>query len=82
VAVTLWTVAMVGFAAAAAVVMGWLPEGWWVPIAVGSSLASLLGVVLFPGAFPPFSTIGALAVDVAVLAAVLWYGWQPSDLAA
>lgn len=81
VGVTLWTIAMVGFAGAAAVVMGWLPGTWWVPLAVGSSLVSLAGIVLFPSAFPVVSTIGALVIDVAVLGAVLWYGWEPSDLA-
>jgi hypothetical protein len=45
-----------------------------------SSVASLLGLVLFPAAFPVFSTIGALAVDLVVLAAVLWIHWVPSDL--
>ena len=78
----LWTLAVVGFVALGAVVMGWLPEAWWHPLAIGSSLVSLAGLLLFPIAFPVFSTIGAFAVDVAVLVAVLWYGWTPSDLAA
>ena len=71
VGVVLWTVSMVGFAALAAIVFGWLPETWWVPLAVVSSVASLAGVLFFPIAFPTFSTIGAVAVDVAVLVAVL-----------
>ncbi len=37
---------------------------------------------MFPLAFPTTSTIGALVVDVAVLAAALWFHWAPSDLAA
>lgn len=78
----LWTLAIVGFVALGAVVMGWLPEAWWQPLAIGSSLVSLAGLLFFPIAFPVFSTIGAFAVDVAVLAAVVWYGWVPSDLAA
>ena len=82
VAASLWTLAIVGFAALAAVVVGWLPEAWWVPLAVGASAASLAGLVLFPVAFPLFSTLGALAANVAVLVAVLWYQWVPSDLAA
>jgi hypothetical protein len=81
VGVVLWTVSMVGFVALAAIVFGWLPETWWVPLAVASSVASLAGVLFFPIAFPTFSTIGAVAVDVAVLVAVLWYHWTPSDLA-
>jgi hypothetical protein len=80
VAVALWTVAMVGFVVLAGVVMGWLPEAWWGPLAVVSSVASLIGLALFPAAFPVFSTIGALGVDLVVLAAVLWFRWVPSDL--
>jgi len=82
VAVSLWTLAIVGFAALAAVVMGWLPEAWWAPLAVGASAVSLVGLLLFPIAFPLFSTIGAFAANVAVLMAVLWLQWAPSDLAA
>jgi hypothetical protein len=82
VAVSLWALAIVGFAALGAVVMGWLPEAWWVPLAIGASIASLAGLLLFPVAFPLFSTIGALAANVAVLVAVLWFQWAPSDLAA
>lgn len=74
-----WIAAIVGFAALAAAVMGWLPVGWFQPLAVGSAVASLIGLVLFPIAFPAFSTVGALVVDLAVLAATLWYGWLPED---
>jgi hypothetical protein len=79
---TLWTVAMVGFVALGAVVLGWLPATWWTPLAIVASVASLAGLLLFPIAFPTFSTIGALVVDLAVLVAVLWYHWTPSDLTA
>ena len=78
----LWAVAIVGFVLLGGVVAGWLPAAWWPALAVGSSVVSLLGLLLFPVAFPVFSTFGALLVDVAVLAAVLWYGWVPGDLAA
>jgi len=82
VGVVLWVVALVGFVVLAAVVMGWLPLDWWVPVAVVSSGASIAGLVLFPSAFPVFSTIGALAVDIAVLVAVLWFHWSPAELPA
>ena len=82
VGVVLWTVSMVGFLVLAAIVFGWLPQTWWVPLAVISSIASLAGVLLFPVAFPTFSTVGAVAVDVAVLVAVLGLHWVPSDLGA
>jgi hypothetical protein len=82
VGVSLWTAAIVGFAALAAVIVGWLPEAWFTPLAIGSATVSTVGLFFFPVAFPVFSTIGALAVNVAVLVAVLWYHWIPSDLAA
>lgn len=78
----LWSVALVGFVLLGGVVLGWLPEAWWQPLAIGSAAVSLLGVLLFPIAFPTFSTLGCVAVDVAVLAAATWYAWVPSDLAA
>ena len=80
--VAVWVASLVGFTALAFVVVGWLPEAWWMPLAVGSSVTSLLGILLFPVAFPTFSTIGAIAVDAAVLAAVLWLHWSPGDLTA
>jgi len=82
VGVVLWSAAMVGFVLAAGVVVGWLPADWWRPLAIGASLCSLAGILLFPVAFPTFSTIGAFVVDVVVLVAVLWSHWAPSDLAA
>jgi hypothetical protein len=80
--VVLWTVAMAGFLALAGVVMGWMPSEWWPTLAVVASAASIAGIVLFPDAFPTFSTIGALIVDIVVLVVVLWSHWSPSDLAA
>lgn len=78
----LWIAAIVGFAALAASVMGWLPIDWFRPLAIGSAVVSLAGLVLFPIAFPTFSTIGALVVDLAVLAATIWYGWLPDQAGA
>ena len=78
---TLWLLALVGFVVLGGVVMGWLPASWWQPLAIASAFVSLAGLLLFPSAFPVTSAIGALAVDVAVLAAVLWFRWAPSDLA-
>ena len=82
VGVVLWSASIVGFAALGGVVLGWLPADWWAPLAIASSAASIIGIVLFPIAFPIASTLGALAIDVTVLAAVLWFGWAPGDLPA
>jgi hypothetical protein len=72
----------VGFALLAAVVVGWLPEAWFAPLAVVSAVVSLAGLLMFPTAFPLFSTIGAAVVNVVVLYAVFMLHWVPSDLAA
>jgi hypothetical protein len=76
----IWFVALAGFVAVAAVVMGWLPADWWAPLAIGSSVVSLIGIGLFPTAFPTFSTIGAVAIDVVVVIAVTWLSWTPAAL--
>ena len=79
---SLWIVAIVGFAGVASAVVGWIPASLFTPLAIASSAVSLAGIALFPVAFPTSSTIGALVVDVAVLIAVTWFHWVPSDLAA
>jgi hypothetical protein len=76
-----WTTAIIGFTALPGLVVGWLPTAWFTQLAVASSVASLAGLLLFLAAFPTFSTIGALLVDLGVLIAVGWYHWLPSDLA-
>ena len=80
--VALWSIAMLGFVALAAIVFGWLPGTWWQPLALIASLASLAGLLLFPMAFPTFSTVGALVIDLAVLGSVVWYHLEPGDLGA
>jgi hypothetical protein len=79
---SIWTVAIVGFAALAAVVAGWLPSSWFTPLAIASSAISLAGIVVFPMAFPMSSTIGALTVDVVLLVAATWFRWLPIEFGA
>jgi hypothetical protein len=76
-----WTAAIIGFCAAAAILLGWLPAPWWQPVAVGASLVSLVGLFLFPTAFPTASSVGAFVVDAAVLIAVLWAKFGPAQRA-
>jgi len=75
--VIVWSVAIVGFCAVAATVVGWLPATWFEPLAVVSAAVSLAGILAFPMAFPMFSTIGAVVVDLAVLFAAIALHWQP-----
>lgn len=76
----LWALAIVGFAALAAIVAGWLPITWFRPVAIGAAAVSLAGLAVFPTAFPATSSIGALAVDIAVLVGVVVMRWDPSGL--
>jgi hypothetical protein len=76
----LWTASIVLFVVLAATVVGWLPASWFAPIGLAASVSSLAGVALFPIAFPTFSTIGAVVVDLAVVLAATWFHWLPSDL--
>jgi hypothetical protein len=78
----LWVAAMIGFVAAAAIVMGWLPASWWVPLAVGSSVVSLVAIALFPTAFPTTSTVAAGGRRRCVLIGVLGLKWAPTAIPA
>ena len=74
-----WIVSLVGFVIAAMSFWGVvIPGGIWRPLAVASALVSIAGITCFFGTWPMFNTLAALAVNVAVLGAVLWLRW-PSD---
>ena len=77
VGVVIWSAAILAFTALAGVMVGWLPATWWQPLAIAGAAISLAGLFLFPAAFPTLSTIGALAIDVILLVAVLWQRWSP-----
>ena len=71
-----WIVAMVGFVVAALSFWGiGLPGEAWRSLAIGSAVVSLVGITLFFGTWPPFNTLAALAVNVAVLVSLLWLRW-------
>lgn len=71
-----WIVAMVGFVVAALSFWGMgLPGDAWRSLAIGSAVVSLVGITLFFGTWPPFNTLAALAVNVAVLVSLLWLRW-------
>ena len=76
IASTFWVVSMLGFVAAALAFWGIvLPGDLWRPLAIGSAVVSLVGMTLFFGTWPPFNTVAALAVNVAVLISLLWLRW-------
>jgi hypothetical protein len=76
----LFVVPMVGFLAAAAGLLTGQP--WWRQAAVGSASISLLATALYPQAFTTGSTVGSVAVNVAVLYGILVAGWGASSVSA
>lgn len=64
----LWAAGLVGFIAAAGGYMTNQP--WTQPVAAGASIISLVAIGLFPDALPAGSRVGAIAVNLLVLAAV------------
>jgi hypothetical protein len=58
--------------------VGWLvPSDWWSPLVVGGAVASALTLAIF---FHPWIVLG-LAIDAALLWAVLVMGWAPASTA-
>lgn len=82
IAVALWTVALVGFVVAGLGILGIaVPSAWIRPTAVVAAIVSLVAIGLFWDAFPSVvSKIGAIAIDVAVLWAVLVAHWPSTDV--
>lgn len=79
----LFLLAFLGFAGAALAVMGWLvPHELWRSLAVWSAVISLVAIFLFWNAFVAFfpNKVGAVAVNAATLAALLWMNW-PTEAA-
>jgi hypothetical protein len=73
-----WIVSLIGFVAAALGFWGIVvPAEAWRPLAVVSAVVSLVGIVAFFGTWPMFNTLAALAVNVAVLVALVGLHWPP-----
>ena len=76
-----WILSLIGFVAAALAFLGIvLPTDAWPTIAVGSAIVSLTGTVFVFGTWPPFNTVAALAVNLAVLVTQLVVHWPQPDL--
>ncbi len=81
VASAFWIVSLVGFVAAALAFWGiGLPAEAWRPLAVVSALVSMAGIVCFFGTWPMFNTLAALAVNIAVVVALLGLHWPPEGM--
>ncbi|HEX6305817.1 MAG TPA: hypothetical protein VFZ76_16595 [Anaerolineales bacterium] len=78
VAIVFWAVSMLGFVIAALGFLDFLvPASFWRGIAVGSAVISTVGILLFLVTWPPFNTMAALAVNLAVFITQLWLRWPP-----
>jgi hypothetical protein len=81
VASAFWILSMLGFVAAALSFWGILVPGEaWRLLAIGSSIVSLVGITFSFGTWPPFNTLAALAVNVAVLVTQLAMHWPPQAM--
>jgi hypothetical protein len=65
----LWLIPMLGFVAGTYGL--WTGQEWWRPLLVVASIASIVAVLPWWGVMPTFSYLGAIAVDLAVLVAIL-----------
>jgi len=81
VAAVLFLVPLVGFTVVGLGVIGApIPATWMRPLAVAASVASIVAIGCFWHAFPAMTgRVGAVAVDVLVLWAVLTSAWPTSD---
>ncbi len=77
----LWSLVAAGFIASAMGFYGIIvPAGWWRPLAVVFAAISMVGLILFGRSWPIFNFIGALALNIVVLAALLWLHWPPLEM--
>ncbi|MCC6613036.1 MAG: hypothetical protein IT320_06125 [Anaerolineae bacterium] len=74
-----WLIAMVGFVVAGIGLA--TNQDWWPTLAVVAAIISLVAIVPWWGVMPTGSAIGAIVVDVVVLAALL-PGWREQVLQA
>ena len=77
----IWGIVAVGFIASSMSFYGLLlPANWWRPLAVIFAVISLVGLILFGRSWPIFNFIGASAMNIATLVALLWLHWPPLDM--
>jgi hypothetical protein len=77
----LWVLTAVGFLATCLGFLGvGILEDWWRPLAVVFAFISLFGLFIFWGTWPAMNTVGALAMNAAVLITQLWLRWPPTSL--
>jgi len=74
----LWALSAVGFVAASMGFYGLLvPAQLWRPLAAACAVISLVTLMLFGRSWPVFNFMGASAMNMVTLAAILWLHWPP-----
>jgi uncharacterized integral membrane protein len=77
----IWVLVAVGFIASSMGFYGILiPADGWRTLAIVFAVISLAGLILFGRAWPIFNLIGAYAMNIATLIALLWLHWPPLDM--
>ena len=77
----IWVLIAVGFIVSSMSFYGILfPANWWRPLAVIFAVISLAGLIVFGRTWPTFNRIGAYAMNIATLLALLWLKWPPLDM--
>ncbi len=77
----IWVLVAAGFIASSMSFYGViLPANWWRTLAVVFAVISLAGLILFGRSWPIFNFIGASALNIAVLVALLYVRWPPLDM--
>ncbi len=77
----IWVLVAVGFIASSMGFWGILvPASWWRPLAIVFAVISLAGLILFGRSWPIFNLVGAYAMNIATLIALLWRHWPPLEM--
>jgi hypothetical protein len=77
----IWVLVAIGFLASFMSFYGiLLPAGWWRPLAIVFAVISLAGLILFGRSWPIFNLIGAYAMNIATLVALLWLHWPTFEM--
>ena len=77
----IWVLVAVGFIASSMGFYGILvPANWWRPLAVVFAVVSLAGLILFGRTWPIFNLMGAYAMNIATLVALLWLHWPSPEM--
>ncbi len=73
----LWLLPTIGFVTAAAGLFA--GQAWWRPLAIGSAVLSLAAIALFWEALPVGSRVGAIGVNLVVVAGLVMAGWPSAS---